>query len=217
MGRSSGRPTAIYRAARAVRIKIQSEAAFRGRLVIFTRIFAADPAGEETNSSLVIDRPADDNSLTRSKLALLPNDSPHTGATVARTTGKKASTSKPSAHQWAIEAARLAEDRNAEEILVLDLRQISGVTDYFVIATGTSDRQLVAICDELERRGKTAGNKAYRVAGRDTGEWIVLDFVDVVVHLFNESMRSYYDLELIWGEADRVDWRRDAKSPPAGT
>lgn len=113
----------------------------------------------------------------------------------------------------AVNAARLAEDRNCEDVLVLDLREFSAVTEYFVIATGTSDRQMASVCNELERMGKTIGQKVYRVAGRDKADWIVLDFVDVVVHLFNASLRDFYDLELIWGEADRVDWRKEHGTP----
>jgi ribosome-associated protein len=110
--------------------------------------------------------------------------------------------------QWIIDAARLIEDRNAQDILILDLRGISPVTDYFVIATGTSDRQLVAIAEELKQKGKASGNAPWKIAGLDTGDWIVIDFVDAVVHLFSEELRAYYDLELIWGEAPRVEWQR---------
>lgn len=109
--------------------------------------------------------------------------------------------------QLAIEFARLAEDRHGEDIVVLDLRRLSPVTDYFVIATGTSDRQIRALADEIGQLGKKHGHRPYRVAGQERGEWVVSDFVDVVVHLFNRDMRSYYDLELIWGEADRLDWK----------
>ena len=107
----------------------------------------------------------------------------------------------------AVQAARITRDDHAEDVLVLDLRGISPVTDYFVIATGTSDRQLRAVCDEIAAHGKAVGQPVWHVAGRDAADWIVLDFVDVVVHLFGQSLRTYYDLELIWGEAPRIDWR----------
>ncbi|MCD4825579.1 MAG: ribosome silencing factor, partial [Phycisphaerae bacterium] len=90
------------------------------------------------------------------------------------------------ARQWAIEVARLAEDRNCEDILALDLRQASPVTEYFVIASGSSSRLLKSLADELERLGKKKAHKVWRVAGRDAGDWIVMDFVDVVVHLFTQ-------------------------------
>jgi len=120
---------------------------------------------------------------------------------------KRAET-KYAARDLAIEAARIAHDDHGEDVLILDLRGISPVTDYFVIATGTSDRQLRSVCDEIVTHGKGKGHRVWQVAGRDSGEWIVMDFVDVVVHLFEQSRRSYYDLELIWGEAPRVDWKR---------
>ncbi len=118
---------------------------------------------------------------------------------------KKKST-KDEIRNWAIQIAQLAHDRHAENILVLDLRECSPVTDYFVIATGTSGRQLAAIADEAETIGAKINQKVWKVAGKEIGDWIVMDFVDVVVHLFTQERRSYYDLELIWGEAPRVDW-----------
>ena len=99
---------------------------------------------------------------------------------------------------------------------MLDLRGISPVTDYFVIATGTSDRQMRSVADHVARHGKSIGQKGWHVAGADSAEWIVMDFVDVVVHLFDETHRRYYDLELIWGEAPRVDWRRAIRRAKLG-
>jgi len=116
-------------------------------------------------------------------------------------------TTDNAARDLAVQAARIARDDNAEDVLILDLRGISPVTDYFVIATGTSDRQLRAVCDEIAAQGKAIGQQVWHVAGRDSADWILLDFVDVVVHLFEQSRRAYYDLELIWGEAPRIDWR----------
>ena len=91
---------------------------------------------------------------------------------------------------------------------MLDISETSPITDYFLIATGTSDRQLRSLSDEIERLGKKIGQKVYKVAGRDSGDWIVMDFVDVVVHLFNEQLRAYYDLELIWGGSPYVEWEK---------
>ncbi|HAU39199.1 MAG TPA: ribosome silencing factor [Phycisphaerales bacterium] len=120
----------------------------------------------------------------------------------------KRASKKDSARELAVAAARIAQDNNAEDIVVLDLRGISPVTDYFVIATGTSDRQMRSIADDVIRHGKTVGQKVWQVAGMESGDWIVLDFVDVVVHLFDQPHRRYYDLELIWGDARRVRWQR---------
>lgn len=108
---------------------------------------------------------------------------------------------------WILEAARLVRDRHARDVVLLDVRPISQIADYFLIATGTSDRQINAVADELKQLGKKHGNPPWRIAGRDTGEWVVMDFVDLVVHLFSDELRDYYDLELIWGAARRVDWQ----------
>ncbi len=127
---------------------------------------------------------------------------------------KRAKTDK--ARTLAVAAARISQDNNAEDIVVLDLRGLSPVTDYFVICTGTSDRQMRTVADELAMYGKSIGQPAWHVAGKERADWIVLDFVDVVVHLFGQEQRHYYDLELIWGEAPKVRWQRrttPAKKP----
>ena len=108
---------------------------------------------------------------------------------------------------FAVAVARIAVEDNAEDVVVLDLRGISPVADFFVIGTGTSDRQMRSVADDLSRYGKTVGIKPWRTAGYESGEWIVQDFVDVVVHLFDAEHRGYYDLEMIWGECPRVEWQ----------
>ena len=122
---------------------------------------------------------------------------------------------KDTARELAVEAARIAEENRAEDILVLDLREVSPVTDYFVICTGSSNRQMKTVAEEIAGYGKRIGQKVWHIAGTESGEWIVLDFVDVVVHVFDEVHRKYYDLELIWGESPRVRWRRRTAKAPA--
>lgn len=121
-------------------------------------------------------------------------------------------TESTAGRKLAIEAARLAEGDNATDVTVLDLRGISPVTDYFVICTGTSGRQMRTVADSIIAQGRTMGQPVWHAAGLDDGDWIVLDFVDVVVHVFDEPHRKYYDLELIWGAAPHVRWRRRAAS-----
>ncbi len=116
------------------------------------------------------------------------------------------------ARELAIEAARVAQDDLAEDIVVLNLHEISPVTDYFVICTGTSDRQMRTVAEDVISRGKALGHKAWHVAGMEAGDWILVDFVDVVVHVFSEEQRRYYDLEMIWGAAPRVRWRKPKRS-----
>lgn len=108
----------------------------------------------------------------------------------------------------AIEAARLAHDSHCQDVQVLDLRGRSPVTDYYVIATGTSDRQLRSVCDEIADHGGKNGSKVWHISGQDSARWILLDFVDFVVHLFDDEHRGFYDLELLWGDAPQVDWKK---------
>jgi ribosome-associated protein len=115
------------------------------------------------------------------------------------------------AKAFAVAAARLADDRHCSDIAVLDLRGISPATDYFVIATGTSDRQMRAVANEICDEATKQGLRRFGRAGYEQGRWILLDFVDVVIHIFDREYRQYYDLELLWGDADKLNWQRTAK------
>ena len=112
------------------------------------------------------------------------------------------------AHQFAIELARIAHDNKSEDVIALDLRGISSVTDYTVIGTGTSDRQIRAVADAVIVYGKKVGERPYGFCGRENSVWVVVDYVDVVFHIFAKQYRDYYDLELLWGDAPRLDWAR---------
>ena len=114
--------------------------------------------------------------------------------------------------QFAVESARMASDLKCEEVVVMDLRGLSGVTDFFVIATGTSDRQMRSVADQLEEYGRKVGTGVFGRAGYQLGQWVLIDFVDVVVHLFDRERRAYYDLELLWGDAPKVDWTLQASA-----
>ena len=108
------------------------------------------------------------------------------------------------ARQFALTVAKLAGERNCTDIVVMDLTGISPATDYFVIATGTSDRQMRALADEICQDAKKQGVQRFGRAGYEQGRWILLDFVDVVIHVFDAEYRDYYDLELLWGDAERL-------------
>lgn len=110
------------------------------------------------------------------------------------------------AKEFAIAAARIARDRHCSDIVVLDLRGLSPATDYFVIATGTSERQMRTVADECSEIGREQGMTRFGRAGYEQGRWILLDFVDVVVHLFDSEYRGFYDLELLWGDAEKVEF-----------
>ena len=113
-----------------------------------------------------------------------------------------------SAHQFVIELARIAHDNKSENVVVLDLRGISQVTDYVLICTGTSERQMRAVAEQAMEYGKKVGERPYGVAGFDAASWILLDYVDVVLHVFAKTYRDYYDLELLLGDAPRIEWAR---------
>ena len=99
----------------------------------------------------------------------------------------------------------LAENRKAEHVVILDVRELSSVTDFFVVATGTSDPHLRAIVDELtEKLREEHGLKARATDGTLHTAWIVLDFFDVIVHIMRGDLRDRYDLEGLWGDAPQV-------------
>jgi ribosome-associated protein len=110
------------------------------------------------------------------------------------------------ARSFALAAAQVADERNCSDILVLDLKGKSPATDYFVIATGTSDRQRRTVADEICEAAKKQGLQRFGLAGYEQGRWILLDFIDVVIHIFDREYRDYYDLELLWGDAKKIDY-----------
>src|SRR5688500_3593505 len=108
--------------------------------------------------------------------------------------------------QFAIDAARLTADTRCTNVNVLDVRGLSPVTDFLVIATGTSTRQMRTVCDDLAEWAGEKGEKALGCSGTDGESWMLIDFVDVVVHIFDAKSREFYDLDNLWGDAERVEW-----------
>ena len=99
--------------------------------------------------------------------------------------------------------------------MVLDLHGLSDITDYFVICHGTSERQVVAIADAIEERlVERHQRRPNHIEGRRGGEWVLLDFIDFVVHVFVEGKRSFYRLERLWGDAPRLDTGSEDRSAP---
>ena len=97
-------------------------------------------------------------------------------------------------------------DKKAEEVSILEMEKGSGAfTDYFVLCSGTNPRQVQAIADEVELRLKTAGVRPAHVEGYKQGEWVLVDYVDFVVHVFSEKARKFYDLERLWKTATRLE------------
>ena len=111
--------------------------------------------------------------------------------------------------EFAVEAARLLADRHCEDVRLLDVGSLSQVCNYVLIGSGTSDRQMKSVAHELGDLGDEHGNPCFR-SNKDSGvTWIVVDFIDLVAHLFEPNQRAYYDLESLWSDAPRVDWRRE--------
>lgn len=99
----------------------------------------------------------------------------------------------------------LLDDAKAVDIKVIDVRKISSIADYMVIATGTSSRHVSSIADKLERGLREAGVRAWGTEGQDTGEWVLVDFGDVIAHVMQASTRDFYQLEKLWAGGDLSD------------
>lgn len=112
----------------------------------------------------------------------------------------------------AVAAARAAAAKQGSEIVILDVRDLIGITDYFVIASGTSDRQVRTLAEEIERALKAEGHRPVRREGEREGRWVLLDFIDLVAHVFRDEERSYYELERLWADAPTVGWEERAAS-----
>lgn len=105
-----------------------------------------------------------------------------------------------------------AEDElKAQSIIIMDVRKISSFTDFYVICTGVSTTQLKAISHNVHKRLKEKGITYLACEGLRKTNWIVMDYGDVIVHIFNEETRKYYDLERLWGDAKTIDWDKEKK------
>jgi ribosome-associated protein len=102
-------------------------------------------------------------------------------------------------------AARAALDKKASDVVVLDLRKQSAFTDYFLLASGTNQKQLLAIADAVETALRNERQRPSHVEGYPRQEWILMDYSSFVVHVFTPRMRSFYDLERLWGGAARLE------------
>jgi len=128
---------------------------------------------------------------------------------MSRSTAKTDATRSKS---FAVDAARLMSELKCSDIVVFDLVGRSQICDYMIIASGTSQRQMKSVGEAIDKMGKTQGSPAWRMSA-DTGtSWIVVDFVDVVVHLFEPNQRAFYDIEGIWPDASRLTWRASASA-----
>jgi ribosome-associated protein len=142
---------------------------------------------------------------------------PPTTINAAETNSKQ--TQEEQARQFALDAAKLAANTRCHNVVVLDVRGISPVTDFMVLATGTSARQMKSVCEEIaewaeQHRGQiplSSDVPATTGGPNDSGGgWMLIDFVDVVVHVFSPDARAYYDLDALWGDAKLTAVAADA-------
>ena len=102
--------------------------------------------------------------------------------------------------------ARAALDHKAVDLVILEVKKLSSFTDYFVICSGNSDRQVQAIAGHIEEKLKEGDIRPLSVEGKREGRWVLLDYGSVVVHVFSKAAREYYALEKLWGDAPRLDF-----------
>lgn len=119
----------------------------------------------------------------------------------------------PTSRDLAVRCARAVEERKAAEIVVLDLRKLCDFADYFVLATGRNARQVLAMRERLIESLGPAGVRPLGEEGEGSARWVLVDLNDVVVHLFQEEARRFYNLESLWGDAPRVRWDEDGAAP----
>ena len=115
---------------------------------------------------------------------------------------------KVTSRRLAIVLARACAENRCRDVVLLDLRRRSPVTDFFVLATGTSGRQIRTVVERAREAARELEQRPLSDEGAETGWWALLDFFDVVVHVFSQEARQYYDLELLWGDAPHTDWRK---------
>ena len=112
------------------------------------------------------------------------------------------------------EAAEAAFDLKAEELVALDVREVSSFADTFLLLTGRSDRQVRSICDAIEQRLRARGERPIGIEGYSDGRWVLMDFADLIVHVFIPDVRTHYDLERLWSDAPRLDLGVDVPPEP---
>jgi len=110
------------------------------------------------------------------------------------------------AQERACLAARVAADNKGRDVIVLDMREVTPLYDYFVLATGNSRRQIHTMAEEIDAALRAEGDRRLTIEGYEASRWVVQDYGDVVVHLFDSDARQYYALEELWADAERVDW-----------
>lgn len=104
--------------------------------------------------------------------------------------------------------ARVAADHKARDVTVLDMRGITPLYDFFVLATGNSRRQIHTLSEEIDAALRAVGDRRHAIEGYESSKWVVQDYGDIVVHVFDAPTREYYNLEDLWADAPRVEWEK---------
>ena len=110
------------------------------------------------------------------------------------------------AEDRAILSARVAEDHQGKDVVILDMRGITPLYDFVVLATGASRRQIHTLAEEVDAALRAEGEQRLSIEGYEASKWVVQDYGDVVVHVFDAETRTYYALEELWADAPRIDW-----------
>lgn len=105
----------------------------------------------------------------------------------------------------AMVAAEAASSKKASDVVILEVGPLIGITDFFVIATGNNERQVATIAEEVDKQLREAGLKPYRREGEKERRWVLLDYLDIVVHVFHKEDREFYELERLWKDAPKLD------------
>ncbi|MSQ94445.1 MAG: ribosome silencing factor [Gemmataceae bacterium] len=111
--------------------------------------------------------------------------------------------------ELAIQCARIGDENKAKDVLVLDLRGITPIFDFFVLMTGASRRQIHTLAEETDGFMHGEGEKRLSIQGYQASRWVVQDYGDIVVHVFDQNSREYYALEDLWADAPHIDWKRE--------
>jgi ribosome-associated protein len=117
--------------------------------------------------------------------------------------------------QFAIECARLLASTRCHNVVVLDVSGLSPVTDFFVLGTGTSARQMKTVMEDVEELAEQRKVGCLGRSGYEGETWLLCDMVDVIVHVFSQDARMFYDLDSLWGDARRVEWKEEGQGTPA--
>jgi ribosome-associated protein len=133
------------------------------------------------------------------------------------TTGDKGSQVLPASKEVAVAAARASSEKQADDVVILDVHELIVITDFFVICSASTNRQIKTVIENVEERLRTQlGVHPVRREGEADAGWWLLDYIDVVVHVFGTEERAYYDLERLWRDAPRPTWEEGSEAASAG-